>query len=110
MLVMDTARFKHPPQWIPVETLWEAMKRVDAETGRPRGFMVLEKAHNLSHRLFTAKSTNYKDWPQVCMNRLQSRLVDLLWEAFKFAEFAVFVSTVPLSFYSSPQIATTLAF
>lgn len=67
VLIMDTARFKHPPHWIPMETLWEAMKRLDTETGKPRGFMVLEKAHNLSHRLFTANSTNYKDWPQVCM-------------------------------------------
>eukprot|EP00903_Cladosiphon_okamuranus_P008074 g7788.t1 len=64
VLVMDTARFKHPPHWIPMETLWEAMKRIDNETGKPRGFMILEKAHNLSHRLFTAKSTNYMDWPE----------------------------------------------
>lgn len=67
VLIMDTARFKHPPHWIPLTVLWEAMKRVDPETGKPRGFMVLEKAHNLSHRLFTANSTNYQDWPQVCM-------------------------------------------
>lgn len=66
---MDTARFKHPPHWIPLTTLWEAMKRVDPETGKPRGFMVLEKAHNLSHRLFTANSTNYKDWPQASTHR-----------------------------------------
>eukprot|EP00752_Nemacystus_decipiens_P001863 g1795.t1 len=65
VLVMDTARFKHPPHWVPMETLWEAMKRLDTETGKMRGFMVLEKALNLSHRLFTANPANYKNWPQV---------------------------------------------
>ena len=65
VLIMDTARFKHPPHWAPLPMLWEAMKTLDPETGKPRGYMVLEKAHNLSHRLFTANSANYKDWPQV---------------------------------------------
>lgn len=67
VLIMDTARFKHPPHWVPLPMLWEAMKRVDPETGRSRGFMVLEKAHRLSHRLFTSNSANYKDWPKVRM-------------------------------------------
>lgn len=64
-LIMDTARFKLPPHWVPLEMLWEAMKRIDPETGKPRGFVVLEKAHNLSHRLFTPTASNYRDWPQV---------------------------------------------
>lgn len=65
VLIMDTARFKLPPHWAPLSMLWEAMKTLDPETGKPRGFLVLEKAHSLSHRLFTANAQNYKDWPKV---------------------------------------------
>lgn len=69
VLIMDTARFKLPPHWVPLSTLWDAMKTLDPETGKPRGFMVLERAHNLSHRLFTAEPGNYRDWPQVGNDR-----------------------------------------
>ncbi|CAN0077952.1 unnamed protein product [Ectocarpus sp. 13 AM-2016] len=65
VLIMDTARFKLPPHWAPLPILWEAMQRVDPDTGRPRGYMVLEKAHSLSHRLFYSNARNYKDWPKV---------------------------------------------
>ena len=65
VLIMDTARFKLPPHWAPLSTLWEAMKKIDPETGKPRGFMVLEKGQSLSHRLFTANTGNYEDWPKV---------------------------------------------
>jgi glutathione gamma-glutamylcysteinyltransferase len=41
VLVMDVARFKYPPFWVGLRTLWEAMSEVDAETGLPRGFFVI---------------------------------------------------------------------
>ncbi|CAM9786851.1 unnamed protein product [Pylaiella littoralis] len=65
VLIMDTARFKLPPHWVPLSVLWEAMKTVDPETGKARGYLVLEKAHSLSHRLFTINAGNYEDWPKV---------------------------------------------
>lgn len=65
VLILDTARFKLPPHWVPLDVLWEAMKTIDPETGKPRGYMVLQKAHSLSHRVFTANTGNYQDWPQV---------------------------------------------
>lgn len=43
VLLFDTARFKYPPHWVPVDTLWEAMKTVDEETGLPRGYVTLTK-------------------------------------------------------------------
>ena len=33
VLVMDTARFKHPPHWVPVPLIWEAMQAIDPDTG-----------------------------------------------------------------------------
>lgn len=40
-LVLDVARFKYPPHWVPVERLFHAMESVDPATGRARGFMTL---------------------------------------------------------------------
>lgn len=42
VLVMDVARFKYPPYWVPLETLWEAMQPADPKTGRPRGYLLLK--------------------------------------------------------------------
>ena len=42
VLVLDTARFKYPPHWVPVPALCEAMAAVDEEAGRSRGFAVLK--------------------------------------------------------------------
>lgn len=41
VLVLDVARFKYPPFWVSLRTLWEAMSELDAETGLPRGFFVI---------------------------------------------------------------------
>lgn len=41
VLILDTARYKYPSYWCPIETLYESMKPVDKETGLPRGYFVL---------------------------------------------------------------------
>ena len=33
VLIMDTARFKYPPHWVPLSLLFEAMKATDKSTG-----------------------------------------------------------------------------
>lgn len=38
-LVLDVARFKYPPHWMPVDRLWRAMLPHDPATGRPRGWL-----------------------------------------------------------------------
>ncbi|HEX5418464.1 MAG TPA: phytochelatin synthase family protein [Gammaproteobacteria bacterium] len=42
-LVLDTARFKYPPHWIPVELLYSAMAEEDSATGRARGWLLLSR-------------------------------------------------------------------
>jgi len=42
-LVLDTARFKYPPHWMPVELLFAAVQERDADTGEARGWMLLSK-------------------------------------------------------------------
>jgi glutathione gamma-glutamylcysteinyltransferase len=42
-LVLDTARFKYPPHWLPIEVLFAAMQDEDNVTGRSRGWLLLER-------------------------------------------------------------------
>ena len=43
VLVLDVARFKYPPHWVPAERMWRAMQPVDVATGRARGWMRLQR-------------------------------------------------------------------
>eukprot|EP00939_MAST-03C_sp_MAST-3C-sp1_P002484 g2484.t1 len=44
-LILDVARFKYPPHWTKIGNLYDAMgKYIDKTTGRPRGWMILEKS------------------------------------------------------------------
>jgi glutathione gamma-glutamylcysteinyltransferase len=42
-LVLDVARFKYPPHWAPLDSLWRAMQTIDPASGRSRGFISLER-------------------------------------------------------------------
>jgi len=42
-LVLDVARFKYPPHWVPAERLWLAMHAVDPSTGLSRGWIELRR-------------------------------------------------------------------
>ena len=44
VLVLDVARFKYPPHWVPVERLWEAMCAHDSSTQVPRGYLLMDRA------------------------------------------------------------------
>ena len=45
VLMLDTARYKYPPHWIPVELIFQAMLPIDVVTGKSRGYIVLEAKH-----------------------------------------------------------------
>jgi len=55
VLVLDVARFKYPPHWIPVTALYAAMQPHDAATGRPRGWVLLRRSSRPASLLFTAR-------------------------------------------------------
>lgn len=42
VLILDVARFKYPPHWVPLKLLYEAMIDVDTCTGKSRGWHLLE--------------------------------------------------------------------
>jgi hypothetical protein len=41
VLIMDVARFKYPPHWVPLSLLYTAMLDVDQDSGTSRGWMTL---------------------------------------------------------------------
>ncbi len=41
VLVMDVARFKYPPYWVPLDDLWMSMMQKDDKTGECRGYFVI---------------------------------------------------------------------
>jgi hypothetical protein len=45
VLVLEAAKFKYPPHWIPVPLMWAAMQRTDWVTNRPRGYLVVGAPH-----------------------------------------------------------------
>ncbi|RVX19237.1 Glutathione gamma-glutamylcysteinyltransferase 1 [Vitis vinifera] len=40
-LILDVARFKYPPHWVPLPLLWEAMDNTDETTGHRRGWVFI---------------------------------------------------------------------
>ena len=42
VLIMDVAKFKHPPHFVPVSLLFDAMAGLDKATGKPRGYVKLK--------------------------------------------------------------------
>lgn len=56
-LVLDVARFKYPPHWVPVPALWEAMRPLDPATGKPRGWVLLRRRPEGSTVLFRLSNT-----------------------------------------------------
>ena len=44
VLIMDVARFKYPPHWVPLSDLYEAMKPIDRVTGKSRGYILLSRS------------------------------------------------------------------
>lgn len=40
-LILDVARFKYPPHWVPLKLLWDAMNTIDETTGQQRGYVYL---------------------------------------------------------------------
>ncbi|CDY36967.1 BnaC09g17830D [Brassica napus] len=52
-LILDVARFKYPPHWVPLQLLWEAMDTIVQLTGKHRGFMLISRPHREPGLLYT---------------------------------------------------------
>ncbi|KAL5711926.1 glutathione gamma-glutamylcysteinyltransferase [Ranunculus cassubicifolius] len=60
-LILDVARFKYPPHWVPLKLLWEAMGTVDEATGHQRGFMLISRLQKAPSLLYTL-SCKHESW------------------------------------------------
>ncbi|EXB53498.1 Glutathione gamma-glutamylcysteinyltransferase 1 [Morus notabilis] len=60
-LILDVARFKYPPHWVPLKLLWEAMDHFDGTTGQRRGFMLIARPHRDPGQLYTL-SCKHESW------------------------------------------------
>ena len=47
-LILDVARFKYPPYWVPLPLLWKASLAVDTDTGLSRGWYEMSAAGETS--------------------------------------------------------------
>lgn len=55
VLIMDVARFKYPPHWVPLKLLYQALQDIDSDSGKPRGYLLL-RATDEMHRSCSACS------------------------------------------------------
>ncbi|KZV21500.1 glutathione gamma-glutamylcysteinyltransferase 1-like [Dorcoceras hygrometricum] len=60
-LILDVARFKYPPHWIPLKLLWDAMNTIDEATGQQRGFMLVSR-HQREPALLYTLSCKDESW------------------------------------------------
>lgn len=60
-LILDVARFKYPPHWVPLTLLWQAMANIDTTTGQHRGFMLISRPHTEPGLLYTL-SCKHESW------------------------------------------------
>eukprot|EP00002_Diphylleia_rotans_P040533 TRINITY_DN9632_c0_g1_i3.p1 TRINITY_DN9632_c0_g1~~TRINITY_DN9632_c0_g1_i3.p1 ORF type:complete len:193 (-),score=30.65 TRINITY_DN9632_c0_g1_i3:78-656(-) len=59
VLIMDVARFKYPPHWVPLKLLWEAMQPIDPATGSSRAYFILSKNLDFTHHHDQAAACTY---------------------------------------------------
>lgn len=77
VLLLDVARFKYPPHWVPLSKLHEAMQPPDSETGRPRGWVVLTRRTKASTLVFSISTkTGVDDLVRTWTTDLPNALVD----------------------------------
>ena len=66
-LLLDVARFKYPPHWVPLSTLYAATEDIDPESQRSRGWLMLQKRNApsaVTHFLICKDGIGIKDTVQ----------------------------------------------
>ena len=43
VLILETARFKYPPFWVDIQSLYNSLNSIDADANKYRGFVVASK-------------------------------------------------------------------
>jgi glutathione gamma-glutamylcysteinyltransferase len=79
VLLLDVARFKYPPHWVPVPVLLSAMQTADPATGRPRGYVLLARA-GAAGRSLCSVSCSGRPFSEI-LGRLRTALTSALQQA-----------------------------
>lgn len=58
VLVLDVARFKYPPYWVPITDLWAAMSAFDEMTNQCRGYYIISNNINPEQNIPTTTLTD----------------------------------------------------
>lgn len=66
LLLLDVARFKYPPYWVSLNSLWNAMLPIDDISGEPRGFLTIGR--NSESCSILCHITNKHEWRNALMN------------------------------------------
>ncbi len=53
LLILDVARFKYPPHWLPLQMVYEALQPLDSDSGRCRGYLLLAPTADMIQRCCT---------------------------------------------------------
>ncbi|KAK9201467.1 hypothetical protein WN944_016670 [Citrus x changshan-huyou] len=96
-LILDVARFKYPPHWVPLTLLWEAMDRVDDATGQRRGFVLVSRPHREPGLLYTL-SCKHENWVGIA-----KYLLDEVPKIVKSKDFKDFGEVLTVLFTSLPS-------
>ncbi len=83
VLLLDVARFKYPPHWVPLPLLYESMQAIDSATGRCRGYVLMSRSEVSTSLLLTVsrsqldKVSTLRPVEPFCM--AQSSLAQVSW-------------------------------
>lgn len=77
VLLLDVARFKYPPHWVPLPLLWEAFEPPDPATNRSRGYVLLQKTEEI-YKTFSHVALNPQQWCAIAAPYFEDKLPNLL--------------------------------
>ena len=58
VLLLDVARFKYPPHWVPLKLLYQSMLYLDQTTQKTRGWMLCKPAPKIQSLFFDLNTAN----------------------------------------------------
>lgn len=106
VLLLDVARFKYPPHWVPLPLLWQAFEPPDPETNRSRGYILLQKTEELYQTCFHV-ALNPEQWCAIAAPHFVNKLPNLLKQSNSLHEVVtIFLNHFPPEFASLLQIST----
>lgn len=76
VLIMDVARFKYPPHWVPLKMLYNSMGRIDKTTGEQRGYMMISSPSSKAPQTVLSLSVQQSDGIKEPIQNSLNKLID----------------------------------